>query len=258
MAFLVLILLRPAVLASPKIESIVNAANFGGVGPAAGSLATIFGTDLATSTVTAGSLPLPEKLASTSVRVGGVLAPLLYVSPTQINFQVPWQVCCPGGGVPVTVSGAFSVSNVFTMSVEPYGPAIFFIDFLTGQGAVVIANTNTYAAPLGSVPGASARPAFRGEILTLYCIGLGPVTNMPSSGTAASSDPLSRVLDPVQVRVGGIIVPAIFAGLAPGFVGMYQVNFQIPFNAPIGNFIPLAVTVANLPLSFPVRIAVVD
>jgi uncharacterized protein (TIGR03437 family) len=256
LTFFVLILLQPAGFAAPRINSIVNAATFGGVGPAAGSLATIFGTELATSVRTANSIPLPEQLASTRVNVGGVAAPLLYVSPTQINFQVPWQVCCPGGGVAVSVSVAPNLSNVFTLDVSASGPAVFMVDLLTGQGAVLIANTNIYAASVGSVPGAPARPALRGEFLTVYCVGLGPVSNSPPSGTAASSDSPSRVLDPVQVRVGGAVASAILAGLAPNFVGLYQVDFQVPFNAPIGAAIPLTVTVSNLPLSFPVRIAV--
>ena len=254
---LVLLILPPACFAAPKINSIVNAATFGSVGPAAGSLATIFGTELATSVMNAGSLPLPQELATTSVRVGGVLAPLLYVSPTQINFQVPWEVCCPGGGVAVTVSVGVRVSNVFTMGVEPFGPAIFSIDSLTGQGAILIANTDIYAAPEGSVPGASSRPAIQGEFVSLYCIGLGPVTNLPPSGTAATRDPLSLVFGgPVQVLIGGIIVEATFAGLAPDFVGLYQVNFQIPSDAPIGPRVPITITISNLPLSSLVRIAV--
>ena len=252
----VLILLPHAAAAAPRITSIVNAATFGGAGPAAGSLATIFGTELATSTVTAQSSPLPDRLATTSVTVGGVRAPLLFVSQTQINFQVPWEACCPATGVAVTVAVGSAFSNVETIILEDTSPAAFIMNFLTGQGAVLIGNTNTVAAPIGSIPGVPARPALQGEILTLFCIGLGPVTNRPASGAPASSDRPSFVLDPVQVRLGGVIVPSIFAGLAPGFVGLYQVTFQVPFNAPVGAALPLSVTVANLPASFPVRIAV--
>jgi uncharacterized protein (TIGR03437 family) len=244
------------VFATPTIHSIVDAATYGRAEISAGSLATIFGSELAKSTAAATTFPLPEELVGTSVTIGGVEAPLLYVSPTQINFQVPWQVCCPGGGVTVTVSAGMKFSKAVAIYVSPHGPAIFFLDFQSEQGAVQIANTNVYAAPAESIPGAAARPALRGEILTAFCIGLGPVTNVPASGEPASSDSLSLVFDLVQVRIGGAIAPVLFAGLAPGFVGVYQVHFQVPINAPVGSAVPLSITVTYLPFSFPVGIAV--
>ena len=112
----------------------------------------------------------------------------------------------------------------------------------TGQGAVLIAGTATLAAPSGSIPGTDSRPARQGEYLIIYCIGLGQVTNQPASGFPARPDPLSQTPETPVVTIGGIPATVSFGGLAPGFVGLYQVNVQVPGNVPSGNEVPLVIS----------------
>jgi hypothetical protein len=98
---------------------------------------------------------------------------------------------------------------------------------LTGgdtQGAVVIANTAIVAS--------SARPAHPGEYISIFCTGLGAVTNQPATGAAPSQ--LSQTIATPSVKIGTLDAAVSFSGLAPGFVGLYQVNVQVPANAPAG------------------------
>lgn len=225
---------------------IVNAASYGlpgSFGASAGSIASIFGTGLATSTLTATTLPLPLTLGTTSVRVQGIPAPLFYVSPTQINFQLPWQPCCSDLVRPVIVTVNNVESNDFILTVSAFGPAIFSADSTgSGQGTILIANTSIFAAPSGSIAGVQARPAQRGELISIFCTGLGPVTNRPAEGVPAQANPTSETLNPPTVTIGGIVASVDFAGLAPGFVGLYQVNVRVPSGASTGSAVPVRIS----------------
>ncbi len=95
-------------------------------------------------------------------------------------------------------------------------------------------------APPGSISGATTRAAAKGDYVTIYCLGLGAVNNQPPTGTAAL-DASSTTLSPVSVLLNGGSVSASYAGLSPGSVGVYQVNLQIPDNAPTGNAVALAI-----------------
>jgi uncharacterized protein (TIGR03437 family) len=85
----------------------------------------------------------------------------------------------------------------------------------------------------------------RGEYLTIYCTGLGDVTNRPVSGAAAPANPLANTIAATSVSIGGVSAPAIFSGLSPGFVGLYQVNVQVPLNAPVGNAVPVVLSIGG-------------
>jgi uncharacterized protein (TIGR03437 family) len=91
--------------------------------------------------------------------------------------------------------------------------------------------------------GASS-PASRGEWLVLYANGLGSVAPGVPSGTAPEG--LSATVNPVTVSVGGVPAEVYFAGLAPGFVGLYQINFRVPEKAPVGPETSLSVSVAGI------------
>lgn len=81
----------------------------------------------------------------------------------------------------------------------------------------------------------ATNPAFRGEVVVIYATGLGSVTFPPATGAATLSDPPSVSTPLPIVTVGGVTAPVIFSGLAPGFVGLYQVRVQVPPNAPSGS-----------------------
>jgi uncharacterized protein (TIGR03437 family) len=174
--------------------------------------------------------------------LGGTPAYLFDVFPTQINFQVPWEVAGQSQA-PLTVTVDGVTSTPVTVNLAAFSPGIFRIG-QSGQGAILIAATGEVAAPVGSIPGRASRPAARGQdFLSIYCTGLGDVTNRPVSGAAAGSSPLSSTTATPSVTIGGIPVTASFSGLTPSLVGLYQINVLVPPNAPIGDAIPVVVTI---------------
>jgi uncharacterized protein (TIGR03437 family) len=219
---------------NPAIKGVQSAAGSSSraAGPA-GSLISIFGTDLAATTAGAPSLPLPTTLAGVTVTMNGIAIPLLFVSPGQINAQVPWELAGQTSAT-MTVTNIGGTSPASSVPLQASYPAIFPVG-PDGFGAILIAGTSILAAPVGTFPG--SRPAQRGEYVEVFCTGFGPVSNQPATGTAALLSPLSMTTATVTAGVGNAGgVPAIvpFAGLAPGFVGVYQINVLIPANAVSG------------------------
>jgi len=211
----------------------------------AGSIASVFGANLAPASAAADRLPLPTTLGGVSVSMNGFGAPLLFVSPQQINLQVPWQLQgLPQASMTVSVNGAASAPQSFSLAGA--NPGLFAIDS-GGRGAVLIASTGELAAAGGSVPGRSARPVNRGEYLSIFCTGLGLVVNPPIDGTPASSNPLSTTIASPTVTIGGVPAPVSFSGLSPGFVGLYQVDVQVPSNAAAGNAVPVVLAIDGVP-----------
>jgi uncharacterized protein (TIGR03437 family) len=207
---------------------VVNAASFalGTASPhralAPGALVSIFGQGLALETARAESLPLPLTLGGVRVRFNGIPAPLLYVSPTQINLQVPFEVS--GASTEVVVeTPAGNAAPVMVQSASTQ-PGIFF-DFTTGLGAIVNVDDST---PIWT------RPARAGTAVSIFCTGLGAVNPVGLTGAAAPASPVSRTALPVTVRADGRNVAASFAGLSPGFAGLYQVNVTLPADLPSG------------------------
>jgi len=215
---------------------IVNAASSAAGEPLApGSIVSVYGTNLATAAVGASVLPLPTSLANATLSVAGQDVPLFYSSGGQINAQLPFDL--PANSRPqvyVRVRSAETGPEVpsvpETITIAAARPAIFTINQQgTGQGAILIANTATLAAPEGSVPGREARPAHREEFISVFCTGLGVTDPAVRSGEMTPADgSLAHVVIPVEATVDGVPAQVSFAGLAPGFVGLYQVNLKTP------------------------------
>ena len=209
---------------------------------APGAITSLFGNYLSASIGRAPAIPLATVLSGTIVKVNGVAAPIYFTAPTQVNFQMPFEAAA--GTAQVTVTLANLTSAVTNVTLSSAAPGIFTANSAgTGQGAVLNAVTAEIAAPTGSLTG--AKPIPRGQFITIYCAGLVAVNDTPVSGTAALSSPLSRTVSPTTVTVGGVTVPADFAGLTPGFVGLYQVNVQIPATATTGDAVPLTISVGG-------------
>ena len=212
----------------------------------AGSIVSLFGANLASTTSGASTLPLPTSLAGTSVLVNGQAAPLFFVSATQINFQLPWETAGQAQASVAVRAGSIT-SSAQSIPLVASAPGLFATNSAgTGQGAIQVANTLVFAAAVGSIPGAQARPANRGEDLSIFCTGLGSVANRPLSGVPAPiAPPLSTTTVMPTVTVGGLQANVTFSGLAPGFVGLYQVNVRVPDNAPSGDSVPVVITVSG-------------
>jgi uncharacterized protein (TIGR03437 family) len=193
-----------------------------------GSIASVFGSGFGSST------------SGVTVLIGGIAAPLFAVYPTQIYFQVPWQL---SGTVPLTVTSGDLTSVPIRVTVAAQSPGIFLLNS-AGQAAALVAGTSWIVAPVGAYAG--SRPARRGEYITIYCTGLGAVSNQPATGALASSTSLSSTTgSAVSVSIGGISAPISFSGLAPEFLGLYQVNVQVPSNSPTGSAVPLTISMGG-------------
>ena len=180
---------------------------------APGMIASVFGSNLAPSTQTAGSLPLPLTMAGVSATVNGVPAPLYYVSPTQLNIQIPYETGAGTAVLGVTSNGQ-AASSVFQVAAS--APGIF-----TSSGALT--------------PPSSGKP---GDTLTLFITGEGDVSPPLSTGTSPFfATPLAllpRPMLPVTLTVGGIAANITFIGIPSGVAGVTQVNFVIPTNLSAG------------------------
>lgn len=207
---------------------IVNAADDDSTLLAPGSLVAIYGTGFTVSEATASTTPLPTTLNGVSVTFNGIPAPLLYVSPSQINAQIPLEVTDTYASV--IVSGPTGMSNPEGVKLGPAAPGLF-------SGAIVDFQTGKFVN--------ATAPAHGGDVLTIYAIGLGPVSPQPATGAAASTSALSSCTLPVTLAIGGVQVKPTFAGLAPGFVGFYQINVTIPSNARVGDAVPVTASVGG-------------
>jgi uncharacterized protein (TIGR03437 family) len=198
-----------------SIGAVTNAAS-GQSAIAPGVLATVWGSQLAPATQQAGSLPLPLAIEGVSVTVNGVFAPLLYVSPGQMNIQIPYET---GAGTAVLGVNNNGQIASYSFQVAPSGPGIF-------NG--VYENNN-------SVPIDSGQ---RGGTLILYITGDGdayPAATTgapPPANTPVANLPAPRL--PVSVTVGGVPAAIQFIGIPTWSVGVTQINFMVPPAAPLG------------------------
>jgi uncharacterized protein (TIGR03437 family) len=181
---------------------------------APGMVLSIFGAQLAPSTQAAGSVPLPLTLAGVSATVNGVAAPLYYVSPSQLNIQIPYETGAGRAVLGVNNNGQVAAA---AFKVTPAAPGIF-------------------TDPSNNlVPKSAAKP---GDTLSLFLTGDGTVTPSLASGASPVSgtplDYLPRPGLPVAVTIAGIPATIVFAGIPPSLVGTTQINFVIPSDAAAG------------------------
>jgi len=219
-----------------------NAAFVSGQAIAAGSIAAIFGTQLSISPpVNASAFPLPTTLGGVQVLINGSPVPLFYAEAGQIDIQVPFGLA--SGQVLVQVLQNGQPGNRVSAIVDSIAPRLFAV----GQnapdggeyGAAILNSDSTLALPAGLAPG--SHPAHLGDVLTIYALGLGPVSPSVNTGAPAPSvEPLARTTNAVQVVYGSgtggsVTASPLYSGLAPFFAGLYQINVLLPQNAPTGN-----------------------
>ena len=179
----------------PAVSAVVNAASSEpGVSP--GSLETLFGANLAGGWNSQAAYPWPTTLGGVKVMLGGIALPLLYVSDNQINFYVP--AGTPSGAAAITVLTPSGAAPTAPVTVVDAQPGIF-------PGAIRHA---------GTADSAVTTPVHTGDYIEIYCTGLGAVTP--------------------TVFVGAVPVTPVYSGLAPGFVGLYQVDVRVPAGLAAG------------------------
>jgi uncharacterized protein (TIGR03437 family) len=223
----------PAGSPAPSVNAggIVNAAIFNStISP--GSIVSLFGANLASGTVSAAVSPLPTMLSGTQVLVNGTPAPLFYVSPTQINLQLPNGIS-GNATMMVTSGGASSVST--TVAVSALSPAIFMAGGT--QGAIL---NQDYSA------NSAANPAAAGSVIQIFATGLGATSPPLATGQAgATSPPFNTTVNTVTATINGTSAPVAFSAAAPGFVGLFQINVTVPPDTPSGSAVPLQLQVAG-------------
>ncbi len=236
---------RPA----PVIQSpgVVDAASFQpGKGLAPGSYITIYGTALSDATQILSTNFLPFSMSGVSVSFastdGSLWWPgrLWYVSPTQINVQVPWEL--QGQTSVQLMVNIGDASAPYTVPIGPCLPAMF-----THNNLAIAQDEHSQLVT-------AANPATRGQYVIIYANGLGAVNDRPASGEATPAQPLSSTVLIPTVTVGGVAAKVLFSGLTPGSIGLYQLDVVIPTNAPVG-VQPVVITqngvhsvAANLPI----------
>jgi len=207
------------------------------------SWVSLFGENLAESTAPSAGIPYTSELKGTEVRLGDLPLPLHYVSSRQINALIP-HALYPNTLHHLLVRRGDTLSVPVQITVAETQPGIYSMNQQgTGQGAIVIAGTSSVAGPPGAWPG--SRPVRRGEYLSIYCAGVGVVTNPPGDGAPALTSPLSTTLAQPVVLIGGAAAEVTFSGLAPGFVGVYQINVKTAGESPAGNAVPLVVRIGE-------------
>ena len=206
-------------------------------------------TEATDPVIAAGAvLPLQIDLVTVSFDVpsAGISVPghLTYVSPTQVNVQVPWELAGQTSvQVKVTLDGDL-LSNVYTLQLAAAVPAYFAYD--TNVAIATDQNNNLIT---------TANPAVRGSNITLYANGLGPVANQPASGDPATASPLPRTNTQAAVNIDNQPATVIYSGLVPSLPGLYQIDIQVPTNIPAGSqYITIAVGGATGPtLTLPLQ-----
>jgi uncharacterized protein (TIGR03437 family) len=227
-----------ATASGPSIQpgGIVNAASYGGT-LAAGSIGAVFGTFGVTGS--AQSVPLPTTLSGFSMQFAGAYAaPLFAVSSNQANIQIPWELA---GATTATLASS-SNSQAGTpqvLKLADFAPGIFTAAADgKGQGVIVDSAYRLFD---------SSRPATAGSsVAVIYCTGLGPVTNQPATGAASPANPPAQTVRTPTVTIGGANTRVLFSGLAPGLVGTYQVNVEVPADSALGVAVPVTISMGGI------------
>jgi uncharacterized protein (TIGR03437 family) len=232
------------VASNPKVPviftgGVVSAGDYSS-GPAAGLHVAVFGSALADGAAGFTQTPLPRQIGSTQVFLGDKELPVVYVSDGQINVLVPYETPL-NTPLSMLVTRASAISVPVNVAVFDAQPAILST---AGNG---IGQGHIYKAlPSGAqILSDTSSPATAGDVLVMYCVGLGAVTPAVTSGEATPIAPLTAIAPPVRVSIGGRTATPAFAGLTPGFVGLYQVNVEMPSGVAAGDKTPVSISVGG-------------
>ncbi len=226
-----------AVMDTTPFISPAGVSNAAGTTPtsavAPGSVISIFGASLASSTVVGQDSPLVQTLGGVTAQVNNLLLPLFFVSPAQINLQLPTDLDMGTQTLVVSPQGMSAVKATFT--VVRNAPGLFS---QTSDGIAYAAALHEDGSPV-----TTAAPALPNELLTVYGTGFGPTSPARPEGFAIPASPVYKVVDGVTVTIGGYtaVSPAAFA--APGKVGLDVVQFRLGTGAPTATSANLHITI---------------
>lgn len=217
-----------------EVNGVVNASAFGTAAQLAlGSWVEIHGSYLAPDSRTwtgadFSDITAPTSLDGTSVTIGGQPAFISYISAGQVNAQVPTNI--GSGAQQLVVTTTYGKTANYTITVNGVLPRLLAppsFSFNSIQYAVALFSDGaTYVLPSGAIPGVPSRPATVGDTITLYGIGFGSVTpNNPAGQIVQGNNSLDL---PFTAKIGAMPATVLYAGLAPGAIGLYQFNIVVP------------------------------
>ncbi len=189
-----------------------------------GTIVEMYGAGLASAPSGTGAPPLPITFNGTTVLVGGLSAPLFYLSNGQLDVQIPSELA-PNQQYPILVTANGAVTLPDQLDIVALQPTV---DAGT-DGTLVAQHGADYSLVTSSSP---AKP---GELLVIYLLGMGPTNPAVASGTAAPSNPPAQVTTQPNITVDGETANVYFAGLTPTFSGLYQIDFYVPSDARSGS-----------------------
>jgi uncharacterized protein (TIGR03437 family) len=227
-----------AVPSGPSIQpgGIVDAASYGAT-LAPGSIAAVFGSFGVTGS--AQNLPLPTMISGLSMQfLGAYAAPFFAVSSNQANVQIPWELA----GMTTATLAATSNNQAGApqaLNLATFAPGIFTTTADgAGQGVIVDGSYRVLDASHPATAGSS--------VATIYCTGLGPVINQPATGAASPANPPAQTTNTPTVVIGGAKARILFSGLAPGLVGTYQVDVEVPADTALGSAVAVSISVRGI------------
>ena len=205
---------------APELVGASNAAS-GQQAYAPGMVLSVYGSQLGSTTQSAAAIPLLNYMGTLSANVNGFSAPFYFVSPGQVNLQIPYEV--QPGAATLSISNGL-LSSRLSLQVAPSAPGIFM-------------DANSATVPFAS--------GSRGQVLFLYITGEGQVTPSVATGSTPPPSIFPKPRLPVSMTVGGVDAPIQFIGIPNGLAGVTQINFTVPPAAPLG-MQPVVVTVGTV------------
>ncbi len=234
-----------AAVAPPQISNIVNAAD--GTAPVApGGLISIYGSRMSPVNMATSQIPLPTALGDSCLSVNGTPVPLLFVSSSQINAQLPFNVT---GNASLSIHTPGGISDSYHFSVQPNAPSVFQTASAgpqTGLAAIYRADNGQLVTP--------TNPIHPKDTVVIYLTGMGTTTPQVQTGMPSPSSPLAQATVPPLVTLGGSSLGVSYAGLVPGDVGVYQINATVPTGVTQGLDIPLVINQAGASTTLTVRV----
>jgi uncharacterized protein (TIGR03437 family) len=194
-----------------------------GAALAPGTVAQVYGDNFTSTQGSPSTLPLPTQFGGVELLIGGASAPLYFVSKGQLTIQLPTELTANRSYTALVIA-----NNLPSVPRE--------LNFnTTNPGTLAFADGRLVAQHADFTLVDASRPARAGEALTIYLVGMGATSPAVASGTAAPSNPLARVVSNPTLTIDGQTAEVSFAGLTPGGIGLYQVNFRVPASARAGN-----------------------
>ncbi|MBI5283232.1 MAG: hypothetical protein HY858_16225 [Candidatus Solibacter usitatus] len=253
--------LNPTAIPVISDDGVISSAAFGAFTTVApGSWVEIRGANLAATSrewtpADFDGTRAPTALDGARVTIGGQAAYIAYVSPELIRAQLPFGVS--PGSQELVVTSAGGSSAPYRVSVNAAQPGLHApAAFVAGgrqYAAATLGDGVTFALPAGAIEGVLSRPALPGETITISGIGFGPVSPVVEAGQAAQQE--NALLLPVQIRFGDTTGELLYAGLAPGSIGVYQFKVVVP-QVEGGEAVPISVSLDGTASAQTLHIAV--